>query len=42
MKNQEIREKAIQTYNAIKNGKIEGVKIATTKTLKIGSITVIL
>lgn len=38
----ETTKKAIQAYNDIKNGKMKGVKIVSSKTIKVGSITMII
>lgn len=38
MTNQELRIKAIKAYRAIKEGKVEGVKLAVT-VIKFGSIS---
>lgn len=38
----ETTKKTIQVYNDIKNGKVIGVKIASYKAIKVGSITMII
>lgn len=42
MKNNELKAKVIKTYNDIKSGKVAGLKMATAKTIKIGSVTFII